>query len=374
MGRMFDMIRQNAVPAAVMRSASRGALSVPGDEMLEILVFLTGNPIFAQQARMTLAGWDEKSAVAVLGAASASPDVVRYFWTPENRRPALLPALLEHPAVPEEQISEFARSASRENLNFLLKSPRVRASSTVMQVLVRNENLTGAEVEELGGRGAAETTPTPGSDSNVDSAHQVFHQEHAAEIAAEQGKAFELTDATSDERSAVASASPVTPTPAATAAAAPVPAPEEKPKPRETMLQRIMHMTVDQRIKAAFGGGREERAVLIRDGSRIVQSAVLASPRLTDQEVETFAAAKNVQENVLREIARNRKFMKSYTVVCNLVNNPRCPLDISLKLIKNLLVSDLKYLQMNKNVPDTVRKVATKMYKQKVTSGGKPAE
>jgi len=81
--------------------------------------------------------------------------------------------------------------------------------------------------------------------------------------------------------------------------------------------------------------------------------------------VESFAAAKSLQENVLREIARRRKFVKNYPVVRNLVNNPRCPLDLSLTLIKNLLVTDLYNLQYNKNVPDTIRKVAMKMYMDK---------
>ena len=370
MARMLDMIRQNAVPAAVMRSAARGALSVSTEEMLEILVFLTGNPVFAQQARMTLAGFDEKATLAVVSGPDVSPEIVKYYWKEENRRPKLMPALIENPVIAEEQLMELARAASREMLNFLLVSPRVRGSTVIMQVLARNERLTPAELESIRAEvpaDAVDSTPSP--EAEVDAVHQVFHQEHSAEIAAEQNKPFELTEASAEEKAAAATPA------AADGAAAPAPQPaQEKPKERVTLLQRIMKMTVDQRIKTAFGGGREERMVLIRDGSRIVQSAVLASPRLTDAEVETFAAAKNVQENVLREIARNRKFIKNYVVICNLVNNPRCPLDVSLKLIKNLLVNDLKYLQINKNVPDTVRKVATKMYKQKITSGGRPTE
>jgi hypothetical protein len=97
---------------------------------------------------------------------------------------------------------------------------------------------------------------------------------------------------------------------------------------------------------------------------------VLASPKLSELEVETFAALKNVQENVLREIARSRRFMKNYIVVKTLVNNPKCPLDVSLTLIKNLLVMDLKVLQGNKNVPETLRKVALKIYKEKSTPPG----
>jgi hypothetical protein len=140
---------------------------------------------------------------------------------------------------------------------------------------------------------------------------------------------------------------------------------------RITVLQRIGRLNVGQRIKLGFLGGREERAILIRDTARLVQNAVLSSPKLTDAEAESYAGAKNLQENVFREIARQRRFIKLYPVVRNLVNNPKCPLDISLTLIKTLMVYDLKSLRHNKNVPDTIRKVAAKLYTEKATRGGK---
>jgi len=77
---------------------------------------------------------------------------------------------------------------------------------------------------------------------------------------------------------------------------------------------------------------------------------------------------------VFREIARQRRFLKLYPVVRNLVTNPKCPLDVSLTLIKTLLVFDLKSLRHNKNVPDTIRKVAAKLYLEKATRGGAKKE
>jgi hypothetical protein len=57
--------------------------------------------------------------------------------------------------------------------------------------------------------------------------------------------------------------------------------------------------------------------------------------------------------------------MKNYNVVKNLINNPRCPLDLSLTMVKNLQINDLKALSMNKNVPETLKKVALKNFKEK---------
>jgi hypothetical protein len=184
-----------------------------------------------------------------------------------------------------------------------------------------------------------------------------FETENAAAIAADAGKAFELTGATADELSVGAAEAP-----AATAAVAAAPAPE---KERLSTLQKIAKLTVGERVKLAMTGSKEDRYILIRDGSKVVSSAVLASPKISDQEVETIAGMKNVQESVLRDIARSRKFMKNYSVVKNLVNNPRCPLDISLGVMKSLLLPDLKGLSMNKNVPETLKKLALKNFKEK---------
>jgi len=86
---------------------------------------------------------------------------------------------------------------------------------------------------------------------------------------------------------------------------------------------------------------------------------------VSEAEIENFAALKNVQDQVLRDIARNPKYKKKYTIIRNLANNPRTPLDLSLPLMNHLMVMDLKNLSMNKNVPETLRKIALKRFKEK---------
>src|SRR4051812_5427908 len=182
-----------------------------------------------------------------------------------------------------------------------------------------------------------------------------YELEHADEIAAEMGKAFEMVGVTEDEQKELVSA-----------AAAPAgSAKTDQGLERESIITKIAKMNVGARVKLAMLGNKEERGVLIRDASKVVSSAVLASPKLTDQEVELIAGMKNVQESVLRGIQRSRKFMKNYNVVRNLINNPRCPLDLSLNMVKLLMVNDLKGLSMNKNVPETLKKIALKNFKEK---------
>ena len=104
--------------------------------------------------------------------------------------------------------------------------------------------------------------------------------------------------------------------------------------------------------------------------TKLVSLAVLDSPKVSDGEVEKFALQKNVLESVLRAIPMKRKFAKNYSIIRNLVYNPRTPLDLSLGLMKNLLVHDLKNLSGNKEVSDTIRKVALRMHRQKSEKKG----
>jgi hypothetical protein len=130
---------------------------------------------------------------------------------------------------------------------------------------------------------------------------------------------------------------------------------------RQTLIQQLAKMTVAQRVQFAIKGGSEARRTLIRDSNKVVQRAVLQSPRLTDQEVEAFAAMSILTDEILRLIAGNRNFRKNYTVVRNLINNPKAPLDVTLHMLPMLNVVDLKRLTTNKNVPETLRTTAMKL-------------
>jgi len=130
---------------------------------------------------------------------------------------------------------------------------------------------------------------------------------------------------------------------------------------RVTLMQKLTGMRVVERVQLALKGNREERIALIRDPNKMVQRAVLQSPRITDQEIEGFAAMASLTEEVLRLIAVNRNFIKNYIVVKNLSNNPKTPVDISLHLLPRLTPQDLKNLCSNKNIPETLRSSANKL-------------
>jgi len=403
MPRMIELIRSSSVPSNLMQSAARGALSVPQDEMIEILVYLaTETKIFSERARLTLAGWDENASQAAASNSKTPQAVLSYFSTLQNLRPTLLPALLENPAVSEDWLMELASSVSRHLAEAILNSERAGRSRTILTALISNANLNESQTrtakEKLSALGPDEVEPAVSPEASphaveADSAVQVsdetveaFLAEHAAEIAADGGKPFQAIGGVQEEitSEAVAVESthseppiavPVVSSPAGHAAAAAPALAKPGPKKKSFLgaghekgnaLQKIAQLDVKGRIQLAMKGTKEERSLLIRDGTKVVAIAVLQSPKLTDAEVEKFATQKNVLEAVLRAVSMNRRFIKQYIILRNLVFNPRTPIDVSLGLIKNLLVQDLRNLSGNKEVSETVRKLALRMFRQKL--------
>ncbi len=404
MARMIDLIRVSAVSSTVMHSAAKGALAVAPAEMVEILVHLaTKNHIFGQQARFTLASWDEAACLVVAANPKTSKEVLESLASPHNLRPALLPALLENPSVGDGVLMELAASHSKDTLAAMMKSPRIQRSQKILVTLNQNPGLSALQTESVTEKLAATEEKIPSGDEIIpptgvveiteepeplvdqtaeelipDDDVRAYLTEHAAEIAAEGDKPFQpiggqfdelvLDEPVLEDEPQAAAAKPE---PAAPAPAVPAKKPAAKKtylsteEERGSVLQKISKLDIKGRIQLAMKGNKEERSILIRDGTKLVALAVLDSPKITDGEVERFASQKNVLEAVLRGIPMKRRFAKNYPVVRNLVSNPRTPLDLSLGLMKHLLTQDLKNLSGNKEVSDTVRKLALKMFKQK---------
>ncbi len=391
---MIDLIKQSAIPANMMRSAAKGALSVAPAEMVEILVYLAGHPLFGNEARMTLAGWDEKTAKQIVSDPKASSEVLAYFIAPENLRLPLLNTLLDNPAVGEDMIVRLAMQASTRVLANMLWHPRVLASKSALHAISMNIHLPEEDAmvvrSALANLGEntdylveqaqldAEANESSVPDEILDAELARFTREHADEIAAEEGTAFELythSPGEAEQTQAIAAgtvisgagAVPSLITKAVTApeAATPGAAPDPSIRKKVSAFQKISRMAVGERVQLAMKGSKDERFILVRDGSKVVSAAVLESPKVSEQEVEMFASMKNVQESVLRGIATKRKFMRNYVVQKNLANNPRTPLDVTLPLVKGLLINDLRSMAGNKNIGDTLRKMALKLYKQR---------
>lgn len=126
----------------------------------------------------------------------------------------------------------------------------------------------------------------------------------------------------------------------------------------------VQNMSVMQKIKLARVGGKEARSMLVRDRNRIVASAVLASPKLTETEVISFAQNRSIGDEMLRIISNNREWTKNYQIKLALTMNPKTPIPQAIKFLNYLQDKDLRNLMKSRDVPNNIsahaRRILTK--------------
>ncbi len=127
----------------------------------------------------------------------------------------------------------------------------------------------------------------------------------------------------------------------------------------------VQKMSVMQKVKLARLGNKEARGLLVRDRNKIVATAAIRSPRMSDTEVVAFAKSRNLSDEVLRIISCNREWTRNYNVKLALVTNPKCPMAASVKFLNFLQERDLRGLVKSKDVPSVIAIHARRMLEKK---------
>lgn len=134
---------------------------------------------------------------------------------------------------------------------------------------------------------------------------------------------------------------------------------------QNNLFAAIQKMSVMQKIKLARVGGKEARTLLIRDRNKIVSSSVIQSPKITDTEIASIAKSRNVSDEILRMIARNREWTKSYQVKSALATNPKCPQAEAIKFLNYLQERELRSIMKSKDVPSAISSHARRLLSKK---------
>jgi len=143
---------------------------------------------------------------------------------------------------------------------------------------------------------------------------------------------------------------------------------EDQDQDEETtgnLYAAVQKMSVMQKIKLARVGGKEARALLIKERNRIVSSSVLGSPKLTETEVVSFAQSRSIGDELLRIIASNREWTKNYQIKLALCSNPKTPIPQAVKFLNYLQERDLRILMKSKDVPSNISSQARRILTRK---------
>ena len=122
-----------------------------------------------------------------------------------------------------------------------------------------------------------------------------------------------------------------------------------------------MQLSIADKIKYALTGDKEWRCILIKDSNKLVSSAVMKNPRITEAEVLTIAKSKIQNEEILRHICMNKEWLKNYRIRKALVENVKTPLPKALRFMTTLTEKDLTGLSKSKNVPTVISTQARRL-------------
>jgi len=135
--------------------------------------------------------------------------------------------------------------------------------------------------------------------------------------------------------------------------------------PEGSLYALVQKMSVFQKIKLARLGNKEARGLLIRDRNKIVAMAAINSPKIGTNEVEAFAKSRNLSDEVLRAIARNRQWTRGYPIKLALATNPKCPQPIAVRFVNYLQDNDLRSIMKSKDVHRIVSMAARRILLKK---------
>ncbi len=126
----------------------------------------------------------------------------------------------------------------------------------------------------------------------------------------------------------------------------------------QSTLFKLLKLSIKEKVLVAMRGNREERGILVNSRNRLVMRAVMASPKLTEGEIERFAGSKSVSDEVVRIIASNNKWIRHYPILLAVVQNPKAPIQKGIRLLSLLSFKDINRLSMDRNVNPIIRRQA----------------
>ena len=352
-----DQFRRGSVPRELRLMAAQGALPLKPADFIELLHHLlkdTDEEIRAA-AGQTLAGLPVDELKPILKDRESPPEVLAWALAAREEQ-ALREVVLQNTSLPDEAIESIVAALPEAQAELVvINQVRLLRRTSLLEALETNPNLNKDQRRRLM------------------ELRETFHigEAEAAALAPPAAPATAEAAPAPEREEPLPPPEEVTFTSEAEAVVRYLSDDERQHKEKVSAVQRLYRLNTADKVVTALKGNREERAILIRDPNRIVATAVLGSPRVTDAEIESFAGMKNVSDEILRQIGTHKEWTRSYAVVASLVKNPRTPLGISLGMVSRLNPRDIKSLSVDRNVPEAIRKQAQKFIRAAPGQGPK---
>jgi hypothetical protein len=331
-------------------------------DLVTLLYFLSfdADPALAETARRTAEGLPDKIWTVALRAEGVKPEVLDWLAERFAGRDPALELILLNPSAADETVARLAPVVSQRLVEIVRQNElRLLRHDDIVRGLCRNPNALASTLDgacDFCVRNGLTLLDVPrlveahrrvhGVDPAAPAAEPV---ETAAALIAEYGE--ELAREAVDEGAR----------------------PAEAEAKKLTITQRVMRMSVSEKIKLATLGNKEARTLLLRDSNKLVSMAAATSPRITDGEILSLANSRTVNADVLRYVYSNRELLRTYAIKISLVKNPKVPLPTALKMLYTLQEKDIKELARDRNVPQTIQAQAKAFMMKKEQAAKGPA-
>ncbi len=319
--------------------AAQGLVPIPPNELIPLQVMLAqgGDPEVSQAATQALQDLDPRLAAQYLGS-EAPPSVLTYFALEIEAAPAL-EAILRRRDIPRQLLVAIAPNLTAELQEvLLLRQDAIREKPAILDALERNPQLSSFARRRIGEYRehlvrtpeASPAVPQPAAerDAEVDEAASVAE---AAVAESSKGEEPDISD------------------------------------PANLTDVQIRSLPLPLRMKLSREANtRTLRSILIRDTNSTVALSTLENNNFSEPEIEGVASNRNMKEDVLQAILRNRQWMSKYAIMAAVTRNPKAPINQTLRLVPRLSMRDLRDLRKDRNAADAVRKMADRLYKAKM--------
>ena len=357
-------------PAPLRMMGAKALVPMGPKEMATALFMLTfdPDPAVKETAAKSAAGLPDRILSVALRDETVDPPVLDYYATTFATRDEYLEMLVLNSATPDETVERLTKAADDRVVEIVAQNQlRMLRYPNLVRALVNNQNArsstvdnvcdfcvrSGLVLEDLPAFRAARRRIHGGAAQDEEVARQAALKQELeqaeAEAALEQIGAHVTTDGEEEKPVAPGSAEE-----------------KEQEQKRLTISQQIMKLGVAKKIEwANKKGNKEVRTLLLRDPNKLVQLAVIQSPRITDGEIAKVAQSRTSPNEVLQYIYNNRQLMKNYQIKMNIISNPKVPVGVTMRFLSGLRMAEVKSLAKNKNVPQGLATAAKKLMEKK---------
>jgi hypothetical protein len=352
----FEFLAQNMrkhvdpkAPVPLRMMGAKGLVPLSPPDLCAALFLLTFDPDEAVRdtATKTASSLPDRILSMALRDEGVQPPVLGFFLRVLGDREVYAEMLILNGATPDVEVAEIAQRCSVKLAEIIGQNQlRLLRHDDVVRQLCRNPHVTAALTDSVCDFAVRSGLNLPDVPQMQEARIRLFGADQPPVDEGPTAQAIldeyeELTDETSSQ-------------------------PLEEGK-RLTINQKILKMSVAEKIKLATKGNKEARSLLIRDSNKLVAVAVIRSPRITDGEVMAVANNRAAMDDVLRVVYSNREWLKSYPLRLALVKNAKVPMAVSMRFLNTLREAEVKELARNKNISSGVQMMAKKMMDKKNT-------